>query len=381
MLAAKTAKHAVAATLFFNIAHYALRPWPWIIVALCSMVVFPLDSTSQREAATAQLRSEPLESSVQRWGQNPESVEPQMRQQIEQLKVQERGLSTLRARYPEIALNNFGHDLAYPAMLTTVPSGWLGVVVASLVAAYMSTISTHLNWGASYVVHDFYKRFLRPEASEKEQVWVGRIFTLILMVLSGLMALALTNAKQLFDIIIMFGAGTGLIFLLRWFWWRINAWTEIAGMVASGITSLAFSFVELNGESIGASLGVWRFPAVVAITTMVWLIVTFITPKTDLTVLAQFYAKTRPGGPGWKPILAAMNEQERSVVSTDAGLGAGLACMLLGCAMVYSALFASAYWIYGMYFSAVVATLLVLISSVGIFVLWDRMRIEDDLEA
>ncbi|WP_145060936.1 sodium:solute symporter family protein [Adhaeretor mobilis] len=378
MLAAKSAKHAVAATLFFNIAHYALRPWPWIIVALCSLVVYPLDNQSEREAANSALHSEAMQEQVAVWADDPESVSPGLRQKIEDLQIKERGLTALRAAYKDVEFDKFGHDLAYPAMLTNVPSGWLGIVVASLVAAYMSTISTHLNWGASYAVHDFYKRFARPEASEQEQVWAGRAFTVLLMVLSGAMALALTNAKQLFDIIIMFGAGTGLIFLLRWFWWRINAWTEIAGMVVSGLASLWVSFGTYNSQPLGDTLGVWKFPFVVGATTVAWLLVTWLTPKTDMTVLKQFYAKTRPGGPGWQPVVAAFAERDGAQPVENSGLVAGISCMLLGCAMVYCALFAAGYWLYGLYAWAIALTVVVALSAGAIAALWKNMNIEDD---
>ena len=179
MLAAKNENHAIGATFFFNIMHYALRPWPWILVALASLVLYP-------------------------------------------------DLASLQSAFPLVEKSKLGHDLAYSAMLTKLPSGLLGLVLASLIAAYMSTISTHLNWGSSYVVNDFYKQTVKPNASEKELVAVGRISTVILMVVSALVALQLNNAKQLFDLVLMFGAGTGLIFILRWFWWRINAWTELS---------------------------------------------------------------------------------------------------------------------------------------------------------
>ncbi|HFS66945.1 MAG TPA: Na+:solute symporter, partial [Flavobacteriia bacterium] len=177
MLAAKDEKNAIGATFFFNIMHYAIRPWPWILVALASIVVFP-------------------------------------------------SIDSLHQAFPNIPIDKIGHDLAYPAMLNFLPAGLLGLVIASLVAAFMSTISTHLNWGSSYIVNDFYKRFVKQNASEKEQVWVGKLATVLLMVLSSLLALSFSNALQIFDTIIAFGAGTGLIFILRWFWWRINAWSE-----------------------------------------------------------------------------------------------------------------------------------------------------------
>lgn len=184
--------------------HYALRPWPWILVALASLVVFP-------------------------------------------------DLASIQAAFPNVEEGKLGHDLAYPAMLTFLPAGLLGLVLASLIAAFMSTISTHLNWGASYLVNDFYKRFIKPDASEKRLVNVGRITTFIIMLLGAMVALLLTNATQIFDIIIMFGAGTGLIFILRWFWWRINAWSEISAMFFSGIVSILFNLTSLGAILFGSA--------------------------------------------------------------------------------------------------------------------------------
>ena len=231
MLAAKNENHAIGATFFFNIMHYALRPWPWIIVALASLIIFP-------------------------------------------------DLASIQEAFPLIPEDKLGHDLAYSAMLTLLPSGLLGLVLASLVAAYMSTISTHLNWGASYIVNDFYKQQINKGASEKELVRVGRISTIVLMVFSALLALVLTNALQLFDIILMFGAGTGLIFILRWFWWRINAWSEISAMLVSGIVSILLNFTFLGDYFFGDD-GLMpsyaNFPTVVLVTTIVWFAVTYLT--------------------------------------------------------------------------------------------------------
>jgi SSS family solute:Na+ symporter len=202
MLAAKNENHAIGATFFFNIMHYALRPWPWILVALASMVVYP-------------------------------------------------DLLSIQTAFPNVAADKLGNDLAYSAMLTKLPSGLLGLVMASLGAAYMSTISTHLNWGSSYIVNDVYKLEIQPNATEKQLVMVGRVATVLLMVASGFLALTLTNALQLFDIILMFGAGTGLIFILRWFWWRINAWSEISAMIVSGVLSILFNFGSIGTTFFG----------------------------------------------------------------------------------------------------------------------------------
>ena len=317
MLAAKNENHALGATLFFNIMHYALRPWPWIIVALASLVVFPdVESISQA--------------------------------------------------FPNIEKNKLGHDLAYPAMLTFLPTGLLGLVLASLVSAYMSTISTHLNWGSSYVVNDFYKQLINQKASEKELVKVGRFSVVVLMIISSIIALFLTNAYQLFDIILMFGAGTGLIFILRWFWWRINAWSEIAAMISSGIISIALTnekIFSLIFYEFGLPLYM-KFPLIVLITTIIWLAVTFITPADDNETLINFYKKTKPGGPGWsfiKKLDNIDNKEEKWIVPS------GILCMILGCLMIYSALFSTGYFIYGFTFEAFVFLFFAIVFSILLF--------------
>ena len=317
MLAAKNENHALGATLFFNIMHYALRPWPWIIVALASLVVFPdVESISQA--------------------------------------------------FPNIEKNKLGHDLAYPAMLTFLPTGLLGLVLASLVSAYMSTISTHLNWGSSYVVNDFYKQLINQKASEKELVKVGRFSVVVLMIISSIIALLLTNAYQLFDIILMFGAGTGLIFILRWFWWRINAWSEIAAMICSGIISIALTnekIFSLIFNEYGLPLYM-KLPLIVFITTIIWLTVTFITPADDNVTLINFYKKTKPGGPGWsfiKKLDNIDNEEEKWIVPS------GILCMILGCLMIYSALFSTGYFIYGFTFEAFVFLFFAIVFSILLY--------------
>ena len=189
MLAAKDEKNAIGATLFFNFMHYAMRPWPWIIVALASLICYPT-------------------------------------------------LESIKSQFPGIDPVYLKQDIAYPVMISRLGPGFLGLVVASLIAAYMSTIGTHLNWGSSYAVHDFYKRFWRKDASEKELVLVGRICTVLLMVIAGFFALTfLEDANQAFEILLLSGAGTGAIYILRWFWWRINAWTEIAAMIVATVVA------------------------------------------------------------------------------------------------------------------------------------------------
>ena len=317
MLAAKNENHALGATLFFNVMHYALRPWPWIIVALASLIVYP-------------------------------------------------DLASLSEAFPNISEDKLGQDLAYPAMLTLLPTGLLGLVLASLISAYMSTISTHLNWGSSYVVNDFYLQLINKNASQKELVNVGRFSVVILMIISSVIAILLTNAFQLFDIILMFGAGTGSIFILRWFWWRINAWSEIAAMLSSGIISIALTNESLfnlifNDDGFPAYM---KFPFIVLVTTSIWLIVTFITPADEKETLIKFYKKTKPGGPGWNKIkehITMSDEKEEWIVPK------GIICMIIGCLTIYSALFSTGYFIYGEIISALIFLLVTIVSGLFLF--------------
>ncbi len=322
MLAAKNENHAIGATFFFNILHYALRPWPWILVALASLVVFP-------------------------------------------------DLDSIRTAFPNISESKVGHDLAYPAMLTFLPTGLLGLVLAALISAFMSTISTHLNWGASYLVNDFYKRFLRPEASEKEFVMAGRVTTFLLMFLAAGMALIMQNALQVFEFILMFGAGTGLIFILRWFWWRINAWSEIAAMFSSGLISMFFAFGGYPDEWADY----WRFPIIVLITTIVWLTATFITRPTPAEHLQEFYHRIQPGGPGWRKTIAQAKAAGRDIVDPheEWTVPKGILAMLVGCALVYSTLFATGKWLFGDTGTASVLTVLAVVSAVVLLRLWRKL--------
>lgn len=331
MLAAKNENHAMGATFFFNIMHYALRPWPWILVALASIVVFP-------------------------------------------------DLVSLKAAFPNIADNKLGQDLAYSAMLTKLPTGWIGLVLASLVAAYMSTISTQLNWGSSYIVFDFYKQQIHPEASEKRLVAVGRFATVTLMILSAILALLLQNALQLFDLLLAFGAGTGLIFILRWFWWRINAWSEISAMFASGIVSITLKVTPLGDYFFGATgllPGYMEFPMIVLVTSIIWIGVTLLTqPETD-AVLFDFYKKIQPGGPGWARIIRKAAAEDSDLISDKKpwSVPSGIAAMLLGCMMIYSAMFATGFWIYGKTWQAALLTGLAVITGYALAKMWKKIKV------
>jgi len=331
MFAAKDENHAIGATFFFNIMHYALRPWPWILVALASLVVFP-------------------------------------------------DLASIQQAFPNITPDKLGNDLAYPAMLTMLPTGLLGLVLASLISAYMSTISTQLNWGSSYIVYDFYQTQINPQASQKRLVAVGRLSTVLLMVLSTLLALLLQNAMQLFNLLLVFGAGTGLIFILRWFWWRINAWSEIAAMVASGIISLVLTVPSIKSMLFGSEglLPGWaEFPFVVAVTTSIWLLVTFITPAEEANVLRSFYKKTQPGGPGWAKVVSAAEKEGEELQKDEVewSVPSGILAMLLGCAMIYSIMFSTGYLIYGNYSLAFPLLGLALVSGYLLVKIWKKIRV------
>ncbi|MEK9503359.1 sodium:solute symporter family protein [Gaopeijia maritima] len=291
MLAAKDEGHALKAVLWFNAAHYGIRPWPWILVALASLVVFP-------------------------------------------------DLESIQAAFPSIDPAILGHDLAYPAMLSFLPTGLLGLVVASLAAAYMSTISTHLNWGSSYVVEDVYRRFVRSDADERHYVTVARLTTVVLTVVMGVVALWLETALQAFQILLQIGAGTGLVFLLRWFWWRVNAWSELSAMVISFAVAVWFEFahVPLGLPEYDPST---RLVIGVVVTTIGWIAVTFLTPPTDEATLRAFHARMRPVGSGWRAVVGDQPAPEGESV------GAAALAWFLGCVAVYGALFATGYALYG----------------------------------
>ena len=310
MFSAKDEKNAVGATFLFNVAHYALRPWPWILIALASLVVFP-------------------------------------------------DLSDLREAFPNLPDDKLGHDVAYPAMLTLLPSGLLGLVAASLIAAFMSTMSTQLNLGASYLVNDFYHRFFKPDATEKELVMAGRLFTIISIFLGAGLGLILTSAGQAFNLLLMIGAGTGLIYILRWFWWRINAYTEIVAMVSSIFIAGYFNF----GDS---SLEGWQKIVIGAIlTTFVWIIATYVTPPDDDKTLRNFVKKVNPGGPGWKKYSEGVSTEPWPVPN-------GILSMVLGCVAVYGFLLGVGQFIYGHTESGLMICGLGTIASIGLFKVWKK---------
>jgi Na+/proline symporter len=344
MLAAKNERNAIGATMLFNFAHYALRPWPWIIVALASIVIYP-------------------------------------------------DLASIKAQFPAITDEYLKDDVAYPVMLSKLSPGWLGLVVASIIAAYMSTIGTHLNWGSSYLVNDFYKRFVAPEASEKSMVTVGRISTVILMIFAGLLSLFfLEDATQAFNILLLSGAGSGLIYLLRWFWWRINAWTELVAMVVATLTAiilvfwisdmwLADSFKSIyplpaDYSSMGEkalSGTVFPIKLIIAIiaTTVAWIVTTYVTKPENTQTLRDFYRLTLPGGPGWKKIVedarADGDKVDEKVHGQPWEMPIQILLVFIGCIVIYSSLFAIGNILYG---NAITATVLTVIAIVGMYILF-----------
>ena len=338
MLAAKDEKHSLGATLFFNVAHYAVRPWPWIIVALCSLLVFPT-------------------------------------------------LADIKAAFPNIPDSKMGHDVAYSAMIIkTVPHGWLGLILTSLIAAYMSTISTHLNWGSCYIVNDLLPK-IKPDASSKYKVWVGRVSTAVLMLLTAIVAMYIKNAKQAFDFVILVGAGTGLLFILRWFWWRINAWCEIVAMVVSFVIAIL-----LNTDFITKALSDFLKPELigpgkiiigVGLTTLSWIITAIITKPTETETLREFCKLINPSGPGWKKVFAEAEAEGKKIESNHSkeNLPIGILATLIGSVMVYSILFATGYWIYGKTNLGITFTIVSLVTGGILIAMWKKLTEDKSVTA
>jgi SSS family solute:Na+ symporter len=319
MLSARNEKEAAGAVLLFNALHYALRPWPWILVALASLVVFP-------------------------------------------------DLASIASQFPNVPEHVVRNDLAYPAMLTFLPAGLLGIVVTSLAAAYMSTMSTQVNWGSSIVVNDIYHRFLNKDATQSQQVWVGRISTVVLMVAACGLALVLENSLQVFNIILQIGAGTGLLFILRWFWWRVNAETEFTAMLVSFLVAIYFQLINDHGMADWTQLSVG-----VGITTVSWMLVALVTPSTERSKLISFYEKVRPGGPGWEPISREADPAIREATIRDSDLGPSLLAVLAGAAAIYGVLFATGFVLYGRMGPAAISAAVSLAGTFLLVRLWPRL--------
>lgn len=328
LLAAKNEKHALGACLFFNIMHYALRPWPWILVALASMVVFP-------------------------------------------------DVASLQARFPHLDPKIVQDDLAYPAMLTFLPPGLMGIMVASLAAAYMSTMSTQVNYGSSIVVSDLYLRFINPKAGDAQQVWLGRVVTVALMAASCWLALQLQDALSNFNLMMQVGAGTGLVLILRWFWWRINAAAEIAAMTLSFGMALFWRF-----SSAADGVPEWKRMVIgVAVTTVGSLAVALLTGPTATETLREFYRRVQPGGAGWKPVLDRAGHERVQLQDTSLGhgsdLGAGIACSVLASFGIWALIFAGGWAIYGHWGRAGAALAVTLVCGALLPTFIGRLRIRD----
>ncbi|HPQ20587.1 MAG TPA: Na+:solute symporter [Saprospiraceae bacterium] len=317
MLSAKNENDATKATFLFNIAHYALRPWPWIIIALASLVFFP-------------------------------------------------ELSDLKERFPHISDDLIKDDLAFPAMLTLLPSGLMGLLLASIIAALMSTISTHLNWGSSYIVNDVYNRFISPDADESSKVLVGRIATVVLMILAAVFSLELESAMEAFQILLKIGAGTGLLFILRWFWWRINAYAEIVAMLVSFMLAIFFKYFY-QGSMADYEIMLWS----IAVTTISWLITCFVTPTTDMDVMKRFLLLIKPHKAGWKPVLNQLERSESmAYYSVKTSFARELGMVVCGAVLIYFILFGTGYLIYGNYTYFLISLVIVAFAGLILYKLW-----------
>jgi Na+/proline symporter len=309
ILAAKSEKDALGGTLFFNMAHYALRPWPWILVALSSMMVYPQ-------------------------------------------------LDDIARAFPYVDRSLIGHDMAYPAMLVFLPSGMLGLMVAGLLAAYVSTISTHLNWGTSYLVHDLYRRFIRSDADEKHYVMMGRVVTALLMLFAAGMTFLLETARTGFELLLSIGAGSGLLYLLRWYWWRINAWSEIAAMAVSFVVAIGFFVAGRMGAVFPPNTALL---VTVFATTFAWITVTLATRPESEATLVSFYRLIRPAGPGWGSIAA-----KAGVGPSPDSISMQLLGWVLGCTFVYATLFGFGSALYGHTTQAIVWGFVWIVSGAGL---------------
>jgi Na+/proline symporter len=321
MLASKSEKDSLGGTLFFNLAHYVLRPWPWIITALCSIIIFP-------------------------------------------------ELKDIQAAFPAADPALIGHDSAFPAMLKFLPVGFAGLMMGGLIAANSSTILTHLNWGSSYLVHDFYRRFIKLDADEKHYVKVGRIATVGLYVFAALLSLTLQSSQEAFEVLISIGAGTGLLYLLRWFWWRINAWTEVVAMISSFAISVVFFVMRKTGHALPFAHTVLYS---VALTTFCWLVAAYLTPPTSRERLISFYRKVHPSGPGWRIIREAAGVTEAEGALHSDRMGQATIGWIAGCLTIWSSLFAIGNFLYGRYPLAFLLTGVFVVSGLVLISVINRL--------
>jgi SSS family solute:Na+ symporter len=297
MMSAKDEKHSLFATLFFQITHYAIRPWPWIIVGLCSIVLYP------------------------------------------QLGASEKGLGFIYA------------------MRDFLPAGLKGLLVAAFFAAYMSTIATQLNWGTSYLINDFYRRFVKRNENESHYVLSSRVATLVLMLISIVVTLFINRISGAWEFIIECGAGVGLVLILRWFWWRINAWSEISAMIAPFIILPIIKYAEIPFP--------YSLFIIVPATTLIWVIVTFLTKPTSEEVLISFYKKIHPGGVMWKKVSSKLPE-----VESDSGFFKLFLNWFFGVILIYSFLFGIGKLIFGEYESFFIY---LIVASISVFIIYKNL--------
>ena len=328
MLASKSEKDSLGGVLFFNLAHYVLRPWPWIITALCSIIIFP-------------------------------------------------DLASIQAAFPGADPNLIGHDSAFPAMLKFLPVGFVGLMLGGLIAANSSTILTHLNWGASYLVHDFYRRFINTDASERHYVNTGRVCTVFLYVIAALLSLMMSSAQEAFQILLSIGAGTGLLYIVRWFWWRVSAWCEVTAMAASLVSAAGFPYLEKLGVLPGLGFAEMTILQV-GFTTVCWLLAAFVAPQTDRAKLIEFYKKVHPAGPGWSKIRQAAGVSEDEAALHGDHMGMAALGWISGCALIWSSMFATGNFLYGRMQPALILTGVFVVSGfVLLYVinhLWDAHK-------
>lgn len=314
MLASKSERDAVAGVLFFNIAHYVLRPWPWILVALCSLIIYP-------------------------------------------------NLSDIQVAFPHLDPHLLGHDIAYPAMLKFLPVGFIGLMVGGLIAANSSTILTHLNWGASYLVHDFYRRFVRRDATEQHYVRAGRLATVFLFFCASGTVYLMDTAKDTFDIILQVGAGTGLLYLVRWFWWRVNAWCEVVAMTSSLAVSIGLLIFSRMGLHLSTDAAL---VLTVIVTTVCWVATAYLGPETDRKTLVEFYRKVRPLGPGWDVIRRRADLTAADLAQPGDDFPLALLGWVTGCAAIWSSLFLIGNLLYGRSIEAAMLFVVFIVSATGL---------------
>jgi len=328
MLASKSEKDSLGGTLFFNLAHYVLRPWPWIITALCSIIIFP-------------------------------------------------DLASIQAAFPNADPNLIGHDSAFPAMLKFLPVGFVGLMVGGLIAANSSTILTHLNWGSSYLVHDFYRRFIKTDATERHYVNAGRLCTVFLYVIAALLSVKMSSAQQAFQILLSIGAGTGLLYIVRWFWWRVSAWCEVTAMAASLVSAAGFPYLAKLG--VLPHLGFAQTTILqVGFTTVCWLIAAYVAPQTERAKLVEFYKKVHPAGPGWTKVRQEAGVTEETAALHGDHMGMASLGWVSGCFVIWSSLFAIGNFLYGRMQSALILTGIFVVSGVALLYvvnhLWDNRK-------